>query len=1035
VTGVDFGNRSSAQSAAPTSVDLLAAFDTGVSNSDNITSRDNSNAGQTLQFAVAGTVAGATVTIYSDGVAIGSAVAGGTTTTVPTNGTLDLADGNRSITARQTESGKAESANSPTLVVTVDTAAPTADVVDVAPDPRTTPVTSIVINFNQAISSFDLADLSLTRDGGGNLLTGAQTLSTSDNISWTLGNLSGLTTPLGNYLLTLTAAGSGITDVAGNPILVNASDAFQVTDTLPIFLVGVDFDVAGGPSPTNWNAVRGTTASGTVVSNLIDEGGNTTAIDLTLVTSNATAFNTDFGAPPANQIPLHTQSLTNIAGNFWNGSATSYTFTFSSLTGGALYEVYVFGLNIIAGTTSYTVSGQGTPATFTQTPAGNQLWVNGSVGSSSQQLSSYAVIVMASATGTITILAQDVSGNLGVGGLAIREYDDTTPPAINSLSPADNAIGVGVTTDLAITFSENVQKGSGDILIRSSSDDSIVQTIAVTSGAVTINGAAATINPANLDPLAGFYVEVPAGAFEDLSGNDAPAISGNAAWNFTTAGLETWFAQGPAPATGGQVENITPNNQVVGAIHTVVAHPTNPDILYLGGVNSGVWKTTNATAASPTWVPLTDHLPSLSIGALVMDPTDLTRQTLVAATGRYSSFAQRGGDRVGLYRTTDGGANWTHITGGGTLLGKNISGIAARGNTIVVSVNVADVFSFPNIGIFRSTNGGASFTQISVGDGTGPTGLPGGVAYDLASDPTDNNVLYTSLVNADTVGGQNGIYKSTNMGATWTMVFDGGGYINTGETSNTEFAVGNSNNVFVGIVNFGVAVGFFRSVDGGANWEQMDSPATNENGTDVGLNPSGGKGPGPGSPMEEIAGGQGAIHFSILADPANPNIVYVGGDRQPRSDGDTGGFPNSIGAFDFSGRLFRGDALQPGGSQWVHLTHRNDLGAPGGGTANNSSPHADSREMTFDANGNIIEVDDGGIYRRTNPQSNTGVWVSIIGNLQATEGHDVDYDPITNTVISGNQDPGTTEQTAEGSTTPAARRWCGSSIRPWSSTR
>jgi len=71
--------------------------------------------------------------------------------------------------------------------------------------------------------------------------------------------------------------------------------------------------------------------------------------------------------------------------------------------------------------------------------------------------------------------------------------------------------------------------------------------------------------------------------------------------------------------------------------------------------------------------------------------------------------------------------------------------------------------------------------------------------------------------------------------------------------------------------------------------------------------------------------------------------------------------------------------------------------------------------MTFDAAGNLIEVDDAGIYRRTNPRSNTGDWFSMIGNLQATEMHDVAYDPISNIIMSGNQDTGTMQQIATGS--------------------
>ncbi|TWU57052.1 Bacillopeptidase F precursor [Rubripirellula tenax] len=474
----------------------------------------------------------------------------------------------------------------------------------------------------------------------------------------------------------------------------------------------------------------------------------------------------------------------------------------------------------------------------------------------------------------------------------------------------------------------------------------------------------------------------------------------------------TWSPQGPFSATNGQVEAIAPNGQIVGAIHTVLAHPTDADILYIGATNGGVWRTDNATAATPNWTPLTDDLPSLSIGAMAFDTADPTFQTIYVGTGRYSSFGRRGNDRVGIYKTTDGGASWTVLDD--NLAGGNISGIAADGDNVVASVNVADGGGFNNTGIFRSDDAGATFTRVSTGDGTA-TGLPSGFSYDLVVDPVNPNVMYTSVVFGDNSGGLNGAYRSIDFGASWTKVSspEMDALIISGETTNLEMAVGTQNNVYAAIINFGDMKGLFRSGDGGQTWVQMDSPKTNENGTDVGLNPRGQKGPGPldNATPEELAGGQGSIHFSIVADPNNPNLVYVGGDRQPRSDGDAGSFPNSIGARDFSGRLFRGDASLPAGTQFVHLTHSSSLGAAGGGTASGSSPHADSREMTFDAAGNLIETDDGGVYRRTSPQDNTGDWFGVIGNLQVTESHNVAYDNLSDTIMSGNQDTGSTYQT------------------------
>ena len=120
-------------------------------------------------------------------------------------------------------------------------------------------------------------------------------------------------------------------------------------------------------------------------------------------------------------------------------------------------------------------------------------------------------------------------------------------------------------------------------------------------------------------------------------------------------GITLWTPQGAGPATNGQTENVRRQaggpivDDVVGAIHTVLAHPTNPNILYAGGTNSGIWRTTDARCLpQPTWEPLTDDLPGHSIGALVFDLADATRQTIWAGIGRYSAYGRVGSARTGL---------------------------------------------------------------------------------------------------------------------------------------------------------------------------------------------------------------------------------------------------------------------------------------------------------------------------------------------------------------------------------------------------
>ncbi len=476
-----------------------------------------------------------------------------------------------------------------------------------------------------------------------------------------------------------------------------------------------------------------------------------------------------------------------------------------------------------------------------------------------------------------------------------------------------------------------------------------------------------------------------------------------------------WVAQGAAPAIDGQVENVNPNNedQVIGAIHTVLADPNDADTLWVGAVNGGVWRTTNATAANPNWTPLTDEFRGLSIGALEFDPTDTDPAgdgpTIIAGIGSFSSYL-RSGPLTGLLLTTDGGDTFTQISDP-LLQGQSISGVAIRGNVIVATV--ANITGFFNSGpftggVYRSTDGGASWNLIS-----GTNGLGTGAAFDLVSDPTDTQRLYVSVQGV-------GIFLSEDSGDNWVNISNDvnlNGAITGAGNNNTEMTVANNGRVYAAVLTNGQPsyIGFTDNPTAtNPTWTEMDLPITQEsNGDFEGLNP------------REKPGSQGAIHFSIIADPNNSNIVYVGGDRQDNvRDAMGNAIPNSIGARDFSGRLFRGDTTQmpnapgsttnPNSPQWQPSTHSAG-GFSGGSTNNNSAPHADSREMTFDANGNLIEVDDGGIYRRTNPGTANGDWFSIIGNLQVTEQHDIAYDPISDIIISGNQDTGTMQQQSTGS--------------------
>src|SRR5262249_49335965 len=157
------------------------------------------------------------------------------------------------------------------------------------------------------------------------------------------------------------------------------------------------------------------------------------------------------------------------------------------------------------------------------------------------------------------------------------------------------------------------------------------------------------------------------------------------------------------------------------------------------------------------------------------------------------------------------------------------------------------------------------------------------------------------------------------------------------------------------------------------------------------------------------------------------NVVYVGGDRQPDNSEVAGGQTNGVfdgsgvvGATGCTGRLFPGDFRQPRGlnaqtrpsNQWTPITDKiADIdGVPQPiGTTPRTAPHADTRSLLV-SGGVLYETDDGGIYRRSNPKSSTGVWSSVNGNIRDSEFTGIAYDPLNNVLLAGAQDNGNAVQ-------------------------
>lgn len=441
-----------------------------------------------------------------------------------------------------------------------------------------------------------------------------------------------------------------------------------------------------------------------------------------------------------------------------------------------------------------------------------------------------------------------------------------------------------------------------------------------------------------------------------------------------SAQTSTWVEQGPGPIINGQDVGLTnPTNPVSGAVNAIATVPGDPDTIYVGTVNGGVWKTTNATAAAPTWTPLTDTaLPALSIRSLAVSPLD--SQIIFAGTGSSSSFSSRGDAGFGVARSTDGGIKWT-VEASKTFTGAAIVSVVPTSTKGVVLAATGTQPTAALRGLFRSTDEGKIFTQVH---NTANSRLPDNNVSSVVADPTSIHRYYLAIPDTYTSFGFTGagVWKSQDAGATWVRVSAGLVVTNSSAIRLSVSAADGS--VFAMVLNNnGTLGGVFRSTNQGTSWTRMDTPANTIF---------------PGNQ----AGDQGAI----VAHPTLEGVVFIGGDYHPTTNGCT----------DFGGNILRGDANEVAGSQWV------DVSCDG---ANGTAPHADSRAFAFDSTGtSVLHGNDGGLFKLTNPDSPaTRAWVSINGDIRPSEMHNIAYDPLSHVLLSGNQDTGNSYQLAAGSLT------------------
>jgi photosystem II stability/assembly factor-like uncharacterized protein len=208
-----------------------------------------------------------------------------------------------------------------------------------------------------------------------------------------------------------------------------------------------------------------------------------------------------------------------------------------------------------------------------------------------------------------------------------------------------------------------------------------------------------------------------------------------------------WAPIGPSPISQGA-------NPVNGLVSAIAVNPANSNLIYIGTIGGGVWRSEDG---GTSWTPLFDRQLSLGIGeagALALDPTN-TDVIYAGTSGRFANRPQRG-----LFKSTDGGASWILLglgyPAGNT--GNAIQFVNQSINVIIVDPANSNVLYLSSVnGCFRSTDGGRNWMQ-----GVNSAGDARCLALD-PSTPAGARTLYAGISGR-------GVFRSNDGGQNWVQL-------------------------------------------------------------------------------------------------------------------------------------------------------------------------------------------------------------------------------------------------------------------------
>ncbi len=318
-----------------------------------------------------------------------------------------------------------------------------------------------------------------------------------------------------------------------------------------------------------------------------------------------------------------------------------------------------------------------------------------------------------------------------------------------------------------------------------------------------------------------------------------------------------------------------PNNVSGRVTDVAVPYPKGRNYsIYVATASGGVWKTDNE---GTTWRPVFDQQASTSIGDVTIDPSN--HEVVWVGTGESNIFRSSMAG-TGVYRSADGGRTWKHMGLANTHTIARIVVHPSDSNIVYVAASGHEWTDNSERGVYKTTDGGLNWTRVHhVNDETG--------AIDLVMHPTNPNILYTSSWqrrrelwndprNTDE-SAHSGIFMTTDGGDHWSAINSGLPEAKLRGRIGIDICRSQPNTLYAFVDCYQIAKGpaprgedsygrkrkgaikgaeIYRSDDGGANWRKT-SPDNRS--------------------MRGASATYGWVFGQVRADPIDPNTVYMMG--------------------------------------------------------------------------------------------------------------------------------------------------------------